>query len=351
MRKCLCILSFTIFISSLAVCDEQPAGSNVPLFNTSQFQFYVPNGTIDVLFKENILNSDIDFKTAYDYIDDYIHTDLDISYPLKHFILGINMNDKVDFNQLFNDESTLQRSRHLKPYFGYKLTDKTSVVTSTRFQDTYTVSITSQAVLDSGKNIVQSLGIHFDNLSKGESLSSGDMLHMDFSKSFSQLGSQYDYTLAELSFMDITRPFLNHYLETEVFMGYPVSVIKEPITELYYLGGPDRMKGYSYNEFSGDATIYSGIKYHIPFTVKEHFLKTQINFLSVDFLAELGKTGTSRIYEVFDDYKADVGLGFSFDITILNRIQAKISSSIDQAIYSKEIRYYLMFSAITYNKG
>lgn len=313
-----------------------------------RFEIAMPNGVIDVSLRNRLANTMVDYRSKYDTIDNYTFSELDFLYHFPVYSFGINLYDKVDFEEFLSNQINLQRDRYIMPYFGYNVTTNTQLITSTKFENTYTASMDNQVVLDSGRNVTQSLGAFYSTIDEGQLAPEGRKASLNISKSFGELGSSYDYTMADANLLDVLRPYDGHYMEVRLKLGYPIATAHKPLTELYSLGGYDILRGYNYKEFRGDSIIYSRVSYRIPTVVKKEALNVSLDILSWEFMGEVGKIGSKDIFNNTEDIKASAGIGFGCELTFFKVVNTKFSLSINQPFETRLPRLYFSITAVSY---
>ena len=315
-----------------------------------KLQFALPNGVVDVSLRHSLYDTTVDYRSRYDFIDNFSSSELDMIYRFSALSFGVALFDKVDFEEILVSNNSLQRNRYIMPHFGYTIFKNTELRTSTRFQNTYTASLENQLVLDSGKNITQSLGAHYSDFEGENELAVGDMISVEVSKSFGQLGSNYDYTQADAELLDISRPFDGHYIETRLKIGYPLATLKKPLTEIYSLGGYDMLRGYGYKEFLGDGMVYAQLKYRKPFVLKKEALNASLDVVSWETNFEAGKIGGNDIFNSVSGIKASAGAGFGCVLTLFKAVSVTFSVSLNQPLEFRAPHPYFTFTAVSYIK-
>ncbi|MFH1368640.1 MAG: BamA/TamA family outer membrane protein [Elusimicrobiota bacterium] len=313
-----------------------------------KIELILPNGAMDLKLKQKYVNTLIEFQTKYDYLDNYIFSDLDMSYLFDRTSFGLDLSDKVDFEELFAQRTTLQRIRRVTPYVGYNLTDKVKLTFYNRFGNSYTVLLDSNTVLESGKDVKPGVNLMYSSIDESGELTKGIKASIDVGKSFAIFGGEFDYTQAEATLHDFTYLSDKHHIETNVKIGYPLSLLKKPVTEIYGLGGFDMLRGYKIKEFEGDSMEYLGLKYRFPLILKRDFMNLSLDVFSVDLQYEIGKTGTKEIFDTFRDMKSSFGFGAGFDLTFFETVKTKLNASVNQAMESRSPEFYFSIYAVSY---
>lgn len=313
-----------------------------------KIQLILPNGAFDLTLKQGYYNTLVEFRTKYDYLDNYILADLDMSYLFERTSVGLDLSDKVDFEELFAQRTTLQRVRRVTPYVGYNFTKKVKLTFYNRFGNTYTVLLDSNTVLENGKDITPGVNLMYSSLDESGELPKGIEASIDVGKSFSIFGGEFDYTLAEFNMTDYTYIYDSHHVQTRVRLGCPVSLIRKPVTEIYGLGGFDMLRGYKIKEFEGDSVEYVGFKYRFPVIINKNFARTDIDIFSFDLQYEAGKTGTRDIFGTLDEMHSSAGIGMSFDLTFFKALKAKLNASVNKAADARGPEFYFSIFAVSY---
>lgn len=313
-----------------------------------ELNIILPNGAMDLSIKQLYYKTLVEYETKYDYLDNYILSELDISYLFTKFSFGLNLYDKVDFEELFANHTTLQRTRRVTPYAGYNITENVKVTLYNKFGNSYTVLLDSNAVVENAKDITPGVELMYSSLDETGALPKGLKTSIDLGKSFSVFGGQYDYTKAEFNLLDYSYPSVESFFETSIKIGYPVSIIKKPIAEIYNLGGYEMLRGYKYKEFKGDYLGYLGFKYRVPLIMKRDFMNMALNIFSLDFQYEMGKVGGKDIFDSTDGLKSSAGIGTGFDLIFFKVINTKFSASFNQALDSHNPEFYFSIHALTY---
>src|SRR3989339_264559 len=311
-----------------------------------KLQLALPNGVVDVSLRHSLYDTTVDYRSRYDFIDNFSSSELDMTYRFSALSFGLAFFDKVDFEEIFANNNSLQRNRYIMPHFGYKVCSNTELRTATRFQNTYTASIDNMLVLDNGKNITQSVGVHYSNFQGENEFAIGDMISVEVSKSFDQFGGNYDYTQADAELLDISRPFDDHYIETRLKVGYPLATLRKPLTEIYAMGGYDMLRGYAYKEFRGESMAYGQLKYRKPFVLKKEALNVSLDIISWEMNFEVGKIGDKDIFNSISGIKASAGAGFGCVLTIFKAVSVTFSMSLNQPLELRAPHPYFTFTAV-----
>ncbi|MCX7940967.1 MAG: outer membrane protein assembly factor [Endomicrobia bacterium] len=297
-------------------------------------QIYLPNGAIDLKFKETYRNSVISFASKYDFVDSFMGFDLDLGYGFKP-LLGVNLHDKVDFSEIFAKQETMYRSQSITPYAKLQLSQTSQLNFFLGFENTLITSAETSVKVEHGKNIMNKI-IFINNTIKENNISDskkGRNITLQIRHSVKPLGSDYDYANAEIYLMGYLPLVKNQVLEYKLNIGYPLYSTRKPLSELYYLGGYKLLKGYKYKEFSSEAMGYSEIKYNIPLTkvTNLNFLGITLAIITWNVFFETANIGDSKIFHTIPNMKSSIGTGIDCNLTIFKILPIKINFTVAQA--------------------
>jgi len=311
-------------------------------------EFMLPNGSIDVLLRHTLGRSVVDFSSKYDFIENYMYADLNFSYQFTRYYFGLDLSDNINFEEMLFGQNSLQRSRHMMPYVGYRLSKPTSIEFSTKFGSNYAVSIDNVNTLDSGKDVTPMIGIHYSTLEETTPAPKGTKISLDVSKSLSMFGGDYDYTQADFKMEDILYPYDGHYVRSKLRMGYPLAIQRKPLTEIYFLGGYELMRGYKYREFLGDSILYLQLDYNIPLPAVKSLFNGVFDVISWDMMWETGKTSTRESIATLEGFRSSFGAGTSCYLTLFKTVRTKFTMSVNQAVDMRNPVVYFSVSTLSY---
>jgi len=315
-----------------------------------QMQLSLPNAVVDIFMRSKVVNTEMNFSSKYDFLDNYIDAILGFRHHIYKFFIGIEFADKIDFEQIFSDQTYLLRSRYINTYIGYNVIKNTELKTSVRVENTSSASIDTFLVHDRGKNVTGNIGILYNTLTETPTLPEGEKITLDFTRSYNQLGSEYDYTQTEFEFTDFSYPFGNNYLKSKIKVGYPVVTIKKPLTSIYFAGGYDILRGYKYKEFYGNTIAYIELSHHIPLVLKKRFslTSTSLEIVTGDISVEMCKIGEKEIFDNSNNIKTSFGIGSSCSLHLFKNINLRFNLSVNQAIDLRTPVFYFTLNTFSY---
>lgn len=357
-------LVYLMFIISFSLCYSEDITQKIEevaeklpqakitenvIYVKPDMQIYIPNGAVDLKFKETYRNSVIIFKSKYDFVDSFMGFDLDIGYGMKPFT-GVNLYDKVDFSEFFSKQETVYRVQTVAPYVKFKLSKISELNFSVGFENTLITSVETYTKIEHGNNVMSKLNFNIDTTKENTTHSKCKTFMLQIRYSVKPLGSDYDYANLELSFNDHLKIFKEQFLEYQLHTGYPLYSVKKPVSELYYLGGYKLLKGYKYKEFTSEAMLYNELKYNTPLaqTTKLHFLGITFAIVTWNVLFEIAKIGDKKIFTDFDNIKFSIGTGIDYNLTILKILPVKINFTIAQAIEYRTPQIHCTISTTYY---
>ena len=318
---------------------------------TPKTRLYLPNGSMDLSLQQKIRKTTFVFASRYDFVDNFMGFNLDFLYDLSPYSIGVALNDSVDFSEIFSSTQYLQRTQSIYPYFQYALNRNARLKTGLRFENTYTDSVSSTTRLDFGRNIVGDVGFWYDNIQEDLSRPRGGSRSFDLQHSFKILGSNYEYTLAEVRVHQYLHSFSDHYIEYEILAGYPMEVNSRPLTSQYTAGGYRFLRGYGFKEFRGEALFYNQLTYHIPVTTVEPkgFLGITWAIVTWDVFTEGAKIGDRNIFSEVPGFKWNLGTGFGYKVMLFNRLPIQVEIAAAKAFEGRMPQYYFTVSTIYYS--
>lgn len=314
------------------------------------FIFFVPNAVVDLNTKESIENVTFGFSSKYDFLNNQFHADIITKYDFGNKFAGLDLGDKVDFDQIYSNNTYFQRVKYIKPFFGYNFAKFLSVQTAIDFQNTLTSLPDLSVDIDKGRNTLSSVVLGYNSIDKTQPILKGQTAEATLAGAFKDFDSDYDYTRGELYFLDIFQPFGVQFVEFTLKTGFPLSTDKRPLSDTYFAGGYELMRGYSYNEFQGNMLKYMQIMYHFPLIYKFDLgqQKFQLEMLTFDVFSEFAQIGEQKDFADFDSIKTSASVGTSYNMILFSRLKAKFSVYLSQAVESNRLPV-LYFSLATYS--
>lgn len=345
----LCALIVLSLGAAEATLTQQ--AENVSRSVNRNINLFLPNNTIDLSAIQTFSRITTKYGIRYDLVDNNLDVNLNLRYTIAPYYTGVDLLDKIDFQAIYNDTAYFQRTRHFMPFVGWHFMKSTEAVLSMKFETTLTTAFNSTLTLDNGRNIGPSLGITRSDLDRSRLLPRGSSTELRFSGAFRSLGSDYEYTQADLDWTEIFYPIAtNHYSEANIRLGYPVQTINKPLSSVYYTGGYEMLRGYQYREFYGDALAYVNIAYHIPLTkaFSMEAMDSLLNFITFDTMWEAASVGTRGEYSHLSSFRSSVSAGASFKLTALKNFNVKFNALIAQAFEPRSPILYFTISAYSY---
>lgn len=313
-----------------------------------QMQLLLPNAVIDIFMEGKIINSKIKFASKYDFIDNYIDTNLGFQYNFSSVFAGIGLSDKIDFEQVYSNQSYLQRSKYYETILGYIFSKHIEIKTSIKYENTSSASIDTLLIHDRGRNVTGNIELSHNSLDENPTLPTGQKYAINFTRSYDVFGSEYDYTQSEIEAVNFSYPFGNNYFKTKIKIGYPVAIIKKPLTSVYFAGGYDIMRGYSLKQFYGNSLIYVQLNHHIPFMLKKAFSDNALEIITGDITFETCKIGEKEIFDTAENIKSSFGIGSTCYLKLFKNVNLRFNLSINQAVDSTNPIYYFTFNTFSY---
>jgi hypothetical protein len=240
--------------------------------------------------------------------------------------------------------------RSTTPYFGYNLFKFTDIRAAVSVQDTTTAAVDKSVDIDKGRNIIESMGITFNNADPLNRTPNGSILSATLYGSFQDLASDYDYTKEEAEAKTTLGPLQGIYLEPDLKVYVPLTTKRRPISEVYTAGGYDIMRGYGYGEFFGDSLEYAKLDFHIPFfrSIKKHQLRADIEILTLDVTAESAQIGMGIDMTSLQNVRSSVSIGVAADIILFDHINLKFNTFAGKALEPRYPVLYFLLTAYTY---
>ncbi len=357
-----------IFIISFSFCQDlvqkiEEVSKKLPqakitenvIYIKPDIQFYLPNGSIDVIFKESYNKRYlINFYSKYDFVDNFMGFNLDFGYEIIP-LLGVNLYDKVDFSEFFANQETIFRAQAIAPYTKIKFSKTSSLNLWLGFERTTITSIEKLVKLEQGKNVLGKIYFVYDNLKhtngiENENFNKEKYILLQLRNSIKSFGSDYDYANIELTFIYNFKILKEQVLEYSFKTGYPIFSNQKPLSEIYYLGGYQNLKGYRYKEFSAEAIFYNQLKYKIPIakTAELNLLGITFSILTWDTFLEIAKFGNKDILNNNENFKHCVGSGLDYTFTIFKILPVKINLTLAQAFENIPPQIHITISTTYY---
>lgn len=342
---------FLIFIINFSFCQDlsqkiEEIGKNLPQVKVTEnviyikpdIQFYIPNGAIDITFKENYKRTLVNFYSKYDFVDNFMGFNLDFGYDTVP-LLGINLYDKVDFSEFFANQETIYRVQTIAPYTKIKFSDNSSINLWLGYERTLMTSQETLIKLEQGNNILGKIYFLYNNI-KDQNGNGNNILHksgtnflIQLRTSIKSFGSDYDYANIEVDLIQYLKLLKEQIFEYSFKIGYPIYSNQKPLSEIYYLGGYQILKGYRYKEFFSEAMIYNQLKYNIPIakTKELNFLGITFSILTWYTFLEIAKIGDKNIFNNNENFKSCFGSGLDYNFTIFKILPIRISLTLAQS--------------------
>jgi hypothetical protein len=316
-----------------------------------KMRIYLPSGAFDLNLKEEYRQATLDFNTKYDFVNSFMGYGLDLLYDISPLAVGVNFADTVNFNQVYSGVQYLQRSQSVTPYVQRPITENIKLRTSLKFENTYTVSVSSNSFLDQGKNILGEIGLWNDTIIESTSSPTGGSASLVLQHSFQNLGSNYDYTQVEFNFRRFYKVFKTDFVEFEFQSGYPVEVSNRPLNSFYFLGGYRILRGYNFQEFTGDSKLYATVKYNIPLnhvSEEDFFEHISVSMFTWNIFTEGAKIGTKDIFTTPSEPKFSAGTGIGYKIVLFGLFPVKLELSAAKAFEARPVCFYFTVSTLYY---
>lgn len=356
----LCIIIFT---NNLVMCENisekiknleqqlpQVKVSENILYVRPDLQIFLPNGALDLKFKESYKRTLLSFAAKYDFLDNFMGFDLDTGYDLTAILYGINLYDKVDFSEFFSKQETVHRVQNICPYINFPLNKFSNLKFSLGFERNLTTAVDTLVKLDQGSNVLGQVNFINNTISKTNDIPKGHEISFQIRKSFKDIGSDYDYANTELKLTQFFIPFSNQNIEYKLQIGYPLYANKKPLSETYFLGGHELLRGYDFKEFSVDSFLYNQLSYNIPIakTSQIKFLNISFSILTWKVFLELAKIGDKDIFTENNNFKYCFGSGIYYSFVILKILPLTINLTLSQALETRPTKFYFTISTTYY---
>ena len=315
------------------------------------FSFILPNSEMRLDLHQQISSTTFDINSRYDMINTYFYIGFDLRYNFSRFFAGGNLDDKIFFELNLGPNTYFQRTHYIIPYFGYKLGKFTEVKTAVAIGNTITASIDQNVQYDKGNVIIKSVRIKYDTTDPLNPAPNGNMLSCALFGSNRGPGSDYEYTKGKIEIKKTLMPRGWDYLESSFNFYFPMTTVLRPASEIYFAGGYEILRGYSYREFYGDTLMYGKLNYHIPIIndIKTHALNVALKLLTIDFTAETAQIGNAKDFGRYYSMKSSLSAGLGSDIVIFDHINFKLDTFCGKALEPNRTPVlYFILSAYTY---
>ncbi|OGS11022.1 MAG: hypothetical protein A2251_00520 [Elusimicrobia bacterium RIFOXYA2_FULL_47_53] len=324
--------------------------SQAQMVQMPQFTFILPNSSIELSLHQQVSSSTFDIFSKYDILESFFNIGFDLRYNFDPFFAGTHFGDRINFEQNYGGKTYFQRVRNINPYYGYKLGGYTRIKVSAGLENTLTASVDKSVELDRGTNIIESVGIRYDTKDPLDPIPNGTLLAATFFSSFPNLVSLYDYTKCEVEIKNTYMPFLISYLETEFKFNFPLTTDKRPISDVYFAGGYELLRGYAYDEFYGDTLMYGKWNYHIPVVkkLKSSKIRGLLEIMTIDLTAEAAQIGNYRDFGNEYSIRASGSCGLGCDVVLFDHYNIKFDIFAGKAFEPRLPVMYFILTAYTY---
>jgi hypothetical protein len=334
---------------------EQPPFPDIKLKDAQMvempnFRFILPNSAIELSIHQQVSSTTFDIASKYDILDSFFNIGLDLRFNFLPNFFGIAVGDSINFEQAYGDTTYFQRVRYVTPYYGRNIAKYTEMKAAVSSQDTTTASVDKIANIDKGKNVIDSLGVTYNNRDVLNRAPNGTLLSATVFGAFKYLSGDYDYTKGEIEARTTAGLFLGSYLEPDLKLYFPMTTVLRPISEVYFAGGYDILRGYGYDEFFGDTLEYLRLDYHLPFvkSIWKDRLWTALRIFTLDLTAESAQIGSGIDMGNLNNVKSSVSGGFGANILVLNHVDVKFNAFAGKALEPRSPVFYFILTAYTY---
>lgn len=345
----LCAAAFA-FASSAAAELPEIKITNAQMVQMPHFRFILPNSAIEFSVHQQISSATFNIDSKYDILDSFFHIGFDIRNNFAPYFAGVGVSDTIYFEQHYGPKTYFQRTHNVTPYFGYDLGRFTQVKTGISFANTLTASVDKDVEIDKGNLIIESAGIKYNTNDPLNHVPNGTMLSLMLYSSLHNLASDYDYTKGEVDIKSTYMPWEKDYLESNFKFYFPMTSDLRPISEVYFAGGYDLLRGYGYNEFFGDTLMYGKLNYHIPVArnVKKHALRAALQILTIDITVETAQIGNVIDFGSMYSMKTSMSAGLGCDVVMFEHINLKFDTFVGKAMEFRPPVFYFILTAYTY---
>ncbi|OGS23617.1 MAG: hypothetical protein A2297_08280 [Elusimicrobia bacterium RIFOXYB2_FULL_48_7] len=333
-----------------------PARAEMPEVNITDakmvqmphFRFILPNSAIEMSVHQQVSSTTIDLASKYDILDSYFNIGFDIRYNFVPYFAGMGLSDEISVER--DSNAYFQRLHILNPYFGYNLGKFTQVRTGILIEDTLSAPIGESVEIDRGRVIMESAGIRYNTLNPLKPAQKGALISCKLFGSFSVLGSDYEYTKGEIDIQNSYIPLRVDYMESEFKFYFPITTVSRPVSDVYFAGGYDVLRGYNYREFFGDTLMYAKLNYHMPLikNVKKQSIRTSFNVVTIDLTGETARVGNLDDLSSVHSQKSSVSFGLGCDTTVFEHVNLKFNAFSGKALEPRDPVFYFILTAYTY---
>ena len=311
------------------------------------FRFVLPNSEIELFVHQQISSTTFDVSSRYDMLNTFFHIGFDLRYNFSKFFAGGSLADTIYFELNLGPKTYFQRTHEIVPYFGYNLGRFTEVKTSVSVANTITASVDKNVEYDKGNMLIEAVGIKYDTSDPLNPVPNGSMLSCILFGSYRGTGSDYEYTKGEIRIKNTYMPQKWDYLETYLKYCFPITTDFRPLSDVYFAGGYDLLRGYGYNEFFGDTLAYGKLNYHIPIirNEKKHAVRSALQIVTIDVTAETAQIGNAADfgYSAYN-MRSSLSFGFGCDWVLFNHFSLKFNVFAGKAL---EPRLPVLYSILT----
>ncbi|OGS20905.1 MAG: hypothetical protein A3J83_00315 [Elusimicrobia bacterium RIFOXYA2_FULL_40_6] len=312
------------------------------------FRFILPNSAIELAVHQQISSTTIDLASKYDILDSYFNIGFDVRYKFAPYFAGMGLSDEISVEH--DSNAYFQRLHILNPYFGYDLGKYTQVRSGILIEDTLSAPIGQNIEIDRGRVIMESVGIRYNTLNPLKPAQKGALMACRFFGSFHVLGSDYEYTKSEIDIQNSYIPLRVDYMESDFKFYFPVTTESRPVSDVYFAGGYDLLRGYNYREFFGDTLMYAKLNYHMPLikNIKKQSIRTSFNVVTIDLTGETARIGNVADLGNISGMKSSVSFGLGCDTTIFEHVNLKFNAFSGKALEPRDPVFYFILTAYTY---
>jgi len=311
-------------------------------------QLYLPNGAVDLKLGKTYRRSMLNFSSKYDFVDNFLGFDLGFAYHLSSpLMLGVDLYDKVDFSEYYAMNEYLQRRQSIGPALTYALGENTRLKSGLNFEKTYTNAVKTLQIIDGGRNIWGNVGVAWDTLNAGGELPRGAKTSFELKRSFSSLGSDYEYSKAEFDLRRFVYLREKSYFDCRFQANYPLDMTRRPLSEDCTAGGYDTLRGYNFKEFRGEALMTGTLSYNIPLMTANHSFRGVFSSSLITWNAFLNgaKIGDRSIFSTPENLKSSFGSEIIINLVIIKDFPLKLGVTVAKAFEDRP--GYCYFSVVT----
>jgi outer membrane protein assembly factor BamA len=325
--------------------------TNARMVQMPNFRFVLPNSEIELSVHQQISSTTFDVASRYDMINTFFHIGFDLRYNFSRYFTGAALGDSIFFELNLGPKTYFQRTHNVVPYFGYNLGRFTEIKTAVSVGNTITASVDKNVEYDKGNVLVESVGIKYDTADPLIHVPNGTMLSCTLFGSYLGTGSDYEYTKGEINIKNTYMPLKWDYLESYFKFYFPMTTDVKPISDVYFAGGYEILRGYGFREFYGDTLAYGKLNYHIPIirNAKKHALRAAFQILTIDITAETAQIGNAAEFGRYYSMKSSVSAGIGCDVVLFDHINLKFDAFSGKALEAdRGAVLYVILTAYTY---